>query len=172
MKLLKLGTVALDATKTHANAARHSALSYGHAGSRVAGRAEVTDAEPLPKGLNLPTSWRGVTGACKPSARRRLTPLTPGPRAQDQINLTDPDSRILPTAGASSKATKRRWIPTRCWWSPRGSAKRPTTSSRSRPMVERCLARGTGRGKRDSWPTPATSVRPTWSPVSRRISTP
>ena len=26
-------------------------------------------------------------------------PPTPGPRAQDQINLTDPDSRILPAAG-------------------------------------------------------------------------
>ena len=31
MKLLKLGTVALDGTKMHANASRHSALSYGHA---------------------------------------------------------------------------------------------------------------------------------------------
>ena len=31
MKLLKLGTLALDGTKVHANASRHSALSYGHA---------------------------------------------------------------------------------------------------------------------------------------------
>ena len=31
MKLLKLGSVALDGTKVHANASRHSALSYGHA---------------------------------------------------------------------------------------------------------------------------------------------
>ena len=30
MKLLKLGTVCLDGTKIHANASRHSALSYGH----------------------------------------------------------------------------------------------------------------------------------------------
>ena len=30
MKLLKLGTVCLDGTKVHANASRHSALSYGH----------------------------------------------------------------------------------------------------------------------------------------------
>jgi len=29
--MLKLGTVALDGTKVHANASRHSALSYGHA---------------------------------------------------------------------------------------------------------------------------------------------
>jgi len=31
MKLLKLGTIALDGTKVHANASHHSALSYGHA---------------------------------------------------------------------------------------------------------------------------------------------
>lgn len=30
MGMLKLGTVALDGTKVHANASRHSALSYGH----------------------------------------------------------------------------------------------------------------------------------------------
>ncbi len=32
MGVLKLGTVALDGTKIHANASRHSALSYEHAG--------------------------------------------------------------------------------------------------------------------------------------------
>ena len=30
MKLLKLGKVSLDGTKIHADASRHSALSYGH----------------------------------------------------------------------------------------------------------------------------------------------
>jgi hypothetical protein len=32
MGLLKLGMVGLDGTKIHANASRHSALSYEHAG--------------------------------------------------------------------------------------------------------------------------------------------
>ena len=64
MKLLKLGTVALDGTKVHANASRHSALSYGHAEKLEAqlqaevkellGRAEAADAEALPEGLNIP----------------------------------------------------------------------------------------------------------------------
>ncbi|MGH8513673.1 MAG: transposase, partial [Gammaproteobacteria bacterium] len=64
MKLLKLGTVALDGTKMHANASRHSALSYGHAEkleaqlqlevAELLARAEAADAEPLPEGLNLP----------------------------------------------------------------------------------------------------------------------
>jgi transposase len=35
MGMLKLGTVALDGTKIHANASRHSALSYGHVNGGV-----------------------------------------------------------------------------------------------------------------------------------------
>ena len=64
MKLLKLGTVALDGTKLHANASRHSALSYAHAQKIEAqlqaevkallARAERADLEPLPEGLNIP----------------------------------------------------------------------------------------------------------------------
>jgi len=64
MKLLKLGTVSLDGTKVHANASRHSALSYGHAEKlevqlrkevkELLARAEAADSEPLPEGLNIP----------------------------------------------------------------------------------------------------------------------
>jgi transposase len=64
MKLVKLGTVALDGTKLHANASRHSALSYGHAEKLEAqllaevkellARAESADTEALPEGLNIP----------------------------------------------------------------------------------------------------------------------
>lgn len=64
MKLLKLGTIALDGTKVHANASRHSALSYGHAQKLEAqleaevkellARAEAADCEPLPEGLSIP----------------------------------------------------------------------------------------------------------------------
>ena len=74
MKLLKLGTVALDGTKVHANASRHSALSYGHAEKLEAqlqaevkellARAEAADAEPLPAGLDIPAELarREVSG--------------------------------------------------------------------------------------------------------------
>ena len=34
MGMLQMGTIALDGTKIHANASRHSALSYEHAGKR------------------------------------------------------------------------------------------------------------------------------------------
>ena len=64
MKLLKLGTIALDGTKIHANASRHSALSYGHAEKieaqlkaeveQLLARADAADQEPLPEGLNIP----------------------------------------------------------------------------------------------------------------------
>ena len=64
MKLLKLGTIALDGTKIHANASRHSALSYGHAQKieaqlqaevkELLARAEDADQEPLPEGLSIP----------------------------------------------------------------------------------------------------------------------
>ena len=149
MKLLKLGTVALDGTKMHANASRHSALSYGHAEkleaqlqmevAELLARAEAADAEPLPEGLNLPEELARrearlqAIGEAKAEIEARAaqrfageqadyeakvkareeqsertgkkprgappTPPTPGPRAQDQINLTDPDSRIMPAAG-------------------------------------------------------------------------
>jgi transposase len=62
--MLKLGSVSLDATKVHANASRHSAMSYGYATklqaklkAEVAAllkRAEAANAKDLPDGLNIP----------------------------------------------------------------------------------------------------------------------
>ena len=44
MGVLKMGTIGLDGTKIHANASRHSALSYEHAGKIEAQlQAEVAD---------------------------------------------------------------------------------------------------------------------------------
>jgi transposase len=64
MKLLKLGTLSLDGTKIHANASRHSALSYGHIEkieAQLKGEvqellvlAEQTDRTELPDGVILP----------------------------------------------------------------------------------------------------------------------
>lgn len=44
MGVLKMGTVALDGTKIHANASRHSALSYEHAG-RIEAQLQAEVAE-------------------------------------------------------------------------------------------------------------------------------
>ncbi len=64
MGVLKLGTVALDGTKIHANASRHSALSYEHAGKIEAqlqaevadlmARAEAADQADVPDGMQIP----------------------------------------------------------------------------------------------------------------------
>lgn len=62
--VLKLGTVGLDGTKIHANASRHSALSYEHANKIEAqlkaevadllGRAETADQADIPDGMQVP----------------------------------------------------------------------------------------------------------------------
>src|SRR5215204_4179360 len=62
--VLQLGTVALDGTKIHANASRHSALSYEHAGrieaqlkaevAELLAKAEAADRSDLPDGLSIP----------------------------------------------------------------------------------------------------------------------
>ena len=64
MGVLKLGTVALDGTKLHANASRHSALSYGHAKKlekqlkrevrQLLKLAEQADAADIPDGMSIP----------------------------------------------------------------------------------------------------------------------
>lgn len=64
MGVLKLGTVALDGTKIHANASRHSALSYERAGqiemqlreevARLTAMAEAADQAVVPDGMSIP----------------------------------------------------------------------------------------------------------------------
>ena len=64
MGVLKLGTVALDGTKIHANASRHSALSYKHAGkieaqlqaevAALMAKAEAADQADVPDGMSIP----------------------------------------------------------------------------------------------------------------------
>src|SRR5690348_5665793 len=64
MGMLKLGTVALDGTKIHANASRHSALSYEHACKLEADLAaevaellklaEAADGKDVPDGMSVP----------------------------------------------------------------------------------------------------------------------
>src|SRR3712207_5695812 len=56
MGLPRLGTVALDGTKIHANASRHSALSYERAGRLEAlmAKAEAADRADGPDGMSIP----------------------------------------------------------------------------------------------------------------------
>src|SRR5918997_1054978 len=62
--VLQLGTVALDGTKIHADASRHSALSYEHAGkieaqlkaevAELVAKAEAGDQSDSPDGMSMP----------------------------------------------------------------------------------------------------------------------
>lgn len=64
MGVLKLGTVALDGTKIHADASRHSALSYERAGqiemqlgeevAKLTAMAEAADQADVPDGMSIP----------------------------------------------------------------------------------------------------------------------
>ncbi len=64
MGVLKMGTLALDGTKIHANASRHRALSYEHAGkieaqlkeevAELLAKAEAADRTDVPDGMSIP----------------------------------------------------------------------------------------------------------------------
>src|SRR5512139_3226550 len=64
MGMLKLGTLGIDGTKIHANASRHSALSYEHAGkieaqlkaevAELMAKAEAADKAAIPDGMSIP----------------------------------------------------------------------------------------------------------------------
>lgn len=146
MGMLKLGTVALDGTKVHANASRHSALSYGHAGKiekklrqevrQLLQLAERADASEVPDGMSIPEELErrearlAAIAEAKAKIQARVQerdekeyqdklavreeqekrtgkkprgrppePPSGGIGSQEQINLTDEDSRIMPVPG-------------------------------------------------------------------------
>lgn len=150
MKLLKLGTIALDGTKVLANASKHKALSWGHAGKIEAQLqrevqsllelAERSDCAAVPDGMDVPAeiarreerlaaiaqakaqiaqragerheaerqafeakqaSRQAQRAAGKKPRGKDPEPPTQGPKDRDQVNLTDEESRIMPTSGGS-----------------------------------------------------------------------
>lgn len=149
MGVLKLGKVSLDGTKVHANASKHSALSWEHACkieaqlqaevAQLMRLAEAADETAIPDGMSVPEELKRreerlaaiaqAKAAIEARAAERYAreqaayelkmaerkakeesmgrrpggapPVEPqpGPRPKDQINLTDADSRIMPTSG-------------------------------------------------------------------------
>ena len=148
-QLSRFGTVSLDGTKIHANASRHSALSYGHAESiearlkaevqELLKLAEAANQTAIPDGMKLPEEMqrredrlaaiaeaktkiearakerfeheqaeyeaklaaRAAKAAATGKKPKGKAPKPPqaGPCADDQINLTDEESRIMPQSG-------------------------------------------------------------------------
>lgn len=148
-QLSRFGTVSLDGTRIHANASRHSALSYAHAEKIEAQMkaevqellelAEAADQSSVPDGVKLPDEIKRredrlaaiavakakiearakerfereqaeheakvaarvakAAATNKKPAGKPPAPPEPGPRADDQINLTDEESRIMKVSG-------------------------------------------------------------------------
>lgn len=147
MKVVRLGTMALDGTQLKANASRHKALSHGHIEKLEAQlreevqallqRAATVDQDELAEGIDLPEEIARREARLvalaeakakiaervkardeqaqqdyaekvarreaqrqagqKPKGPEPRPPVT-GPQAKDQINLTDEESRIMPSA--------------------------------------------------------------------------
>lgn len=149
MKLLKLGQVSVDGSKIHANASKHSALSYGHIEQlevkfkqeveQLLALAESADQSQVPEGMNLPEeikrrqdrlasmdaakaeiekraqaryerekaeydakmadrAEKEKSSGRKPGGKPPQAP-DPMPRVEDQVNLTDSESRIMKRSG-------------------------------------------------------------------------
>jgi len=126
MGMLKLGTVALDGTKVHANASRHRALSYGHAKKiekqlkrevqqllRLAAQADAAD---IPDGMSIPEELerRELRLAAIAAAKVKIEA-----RAQERLEReqTEHQSRLAARAEQEQQTGKK----------PRGRPPEPPT---------------------------------------------
>jgi hypothetical protein len=120
MGMLKMGTVALDGTKIHANASRHSALSYEHAGkieaqlqaevAELLARAEAADKADVPDGMSIPEELarREERLAKLAEARAKIEA-----RAKERYEREKAEHEAkLAAREAKTKATPRWWRPT------------------------------------------------------------
>jgi transposase len=120
-KLVKLGHVSLDGTKMKANASKHKAMSYGRMGERekeleheveeLLRKAESVDAEEdrrygkargdeLPEELKFREKRLAKIREAKKALEDRIAKETERhPKSKDQINFTDPESRIMKDSG-------------------------------------------------------------------------
>jgi transposase len=125
MKLLQLGQISLDGSKLKANASKHKALSRGHIEKLEAqlreevqallAQAEAIDRDERPDGLDLPAELArreerlqvladakaeiDARAKARFEAEQREYEAKVARREQDQVNLTDAESRIMPVSG-------------------------------------------------------------------------
>jgi transposase len=100
MGVLKLGTVALDGTKIHANASRHSALSYGHATKieaqlkgEVADQADVPDEMQVPEELALREKRLAEIARAKAIIEARAKERSARERAEYEAKMAARDAK-------------------------------------------------------------------------------
>ena len=132
MGVLKMGTVALDGTKIHANASRHSALSYEHAGKIEAqlkaevadllAKAEAADQADIPDGMSIPEELARRETRLAALAKARAT-IEGRAKERDARELAAHRAKMAPAfAGAGSSGRRK----------PRQPAKSPGVRRRSR----------------------------------------
>jgi hypothetical protein len=116
MGLLKMGTVALDGTKIHANASKHSALSYEHAGrieaqlkaevAELMAKAEAADQADLPDGLSIPDELARREERLKKLAEAR-TKIEARAKERYERELAEHRAKLV-AREAKEKATGRK----------------------------------------------------------------
>ena len=132
MGVLKMGTVALDGTKIHANASRHSALSYEHAGkieaqlkdevAELLKKAETADQTDIPDGMSIPEELARRQERLEKLAAARATIEA---RAKERFERDQAEHQAKMAArAAKAEATGKK---------PRGKPPAPPTEG-ARPM--------------------------------------
>ena len=151
MGVLKLGTVALDGTKIHANASRHSALSYEHAGkieaqlqaevAELMAKAEAADQADVPDGMSIPEELARREARLAAIARAKAT-IEARAKERHARERADYEAKLkareAKTAGDRQEA---RWPPA-C-----GAGRRPS-AHRSGQSDRRRIADHAGGGRR------------------------
>jgi len=116
----EMGTIGLDGTKIHANASRHSAYSYEHAGkieaqlkaevAELMAKAEAADAADIPTASRFPTNWRCARSVCAnspkraPRSRRAAKELHARELAEHEAKLAARAAKTAATAGSPAQA--------------------------------------------------------------------
>jgi transposase len=116
MGMLKLGTIGLDGTKIHANASRHSALSYEHAGKIEAqlkdevadlmAKAEAADQGDIPDGMSIPDELGRREERLRKIAQARAT-LEARAKERHARELAEHEAKIA-ARDAKSAATGKK----------------------------------------------------------------
>jgi transposase len=115
-QLSRFGTVSLDGTKIHANASRHSALSYGHAQKLEAqlkaevqemlALAEAADQSTVPDGVSLPDEIQRREDRLAAIARAKAV-IEARAQARDALEQAEYQARLAQRE-AKQKATGKK----------------------------------------------------------------
>ena len=116
MGMLKLGTIGLDGTKIHANASRHRALSYEHAGKIEAqlkdevadlmAKAEAADKADIPDGMSIPDELERREERLRKIAQARAT-IEARAKERHARELAEHEAKIAARDAKSAAAGKK-----------------------------------------------------------------